>query len=66
MSRPADTSPEAHRRQIEAYRSMTPGQRLRLADEMSAEVQQLAEAGRARRERRPDEAGHVAPVSRSR
>ena len=63
MSRPADTSPETHRRQVERYRSMTPAERLRLADEMSTEVQQLADAGRAHRERVPDDVGHAAPVA---
>lgn len=64
MSRPANTSLETYRRQVEAYRSMTPAERLRLADEMSTEVQQLADAGRAHRERVSDDVGHAAPVPR--
>ena len=45
---------------------MTPAERLRLADEMSTEVQQLADAGRAHRERVSDDVGHAAPVPRPR
>lgn len=43
--RPIDTSIEARRRQLDALRAMTPQQRLRLADEMSAEVRSLARSG---------------------
>jgi hypothetical protein len=49
MSRPLDTSVDAHRRQMDAYRSMAPAERLRLAAELSAEVRTLAEAGIRRR-----------------
>jgi hypothetical protein len=45
MSRPMDTSFDARRRQVDAYRSMTPGERLRLADAMSSDVRSLAVAG---------------------
>jgi hypothetical protein len=45
MRRPIDTSPDADERQLEAFRSMTPRDRLRLADAMSAEVRALARAG---------------------
>ena len=45
MRRSVDTSLAARRRQIAAYRAMTPEKRLRLADEMSAEVRALADAG---------------------
>lgn len=48
MARPLDTSAAADRRQVEAFRAMTPEQRLRLADEMSSEVRQLADAGYGR------------------
>ena len=43
--RPMDTSAEARERQVAAYRAMTPDDRLRLADEMSTEVRELARAG---------------------
>jgi len=49
MGRPIDTSAEARERQIEAYRAMTPEQRLRLADEMTKAVRELAESGRRAR-----------------
>ncbi len=45
MGRPIDTSAEARRRQLDGYRAMTPEQRLRLADEMSADALALARAG---------------------
>jgi hypothetical protein len=45
MGRPNDTSIEAHARQLEAYRAMTPANRLRLADEMSDVVRSLARSG---------------------
>lgn len=45
MRRSVDTSLAARRRQIAAYRAMTPEKRLRLAEEMSAEVRALAVAG---------------------
>jgi hypothetical protein len=50
--RQLDTSLDADRRQIRAYRAMTPSERLRLADAMSDEVLRLALAGLTRR--RPD------------
>jgi len=49
MPRPLDTSIDAYRRQVDAYRSMTPAERLRLAAEMSADVRALAESGIRRR-----------------
>jgi hypothetical protein len=49
---PHDTSADAHRRQLDAYRSMTPAERLRLAAEFSAEVRALTESGI--RQRHPD------------
>lgn len=52
MARPADTSADAYRRQIIALRSMSPADRLRLADVMSTEVRSLAESGI--RNRHPD------------
>ena len=45
MRRPIDTSAEARERQLEAYRAMTPQDRMRLADEMSTEVRSLARSG---------------------
>jgi hypothetical protein len=45
MGRPIDTSADAHARQLEAYRAMRPEERLRLADQMSAEVLALARSG---------------------
>ena len=51
MRRPLDTSEDSRRRQLDAYRAMTPEQRLQLADEMSADVADLAASGaRARRD----------------
>lgn len=49
MPRPLDTSIDAYRRQLDAYRSMGPAERLRLAAEMSAEVRAIAESGIRRR-----------------
>jgi hypothetical protein len=43
--RSADTPPESHRRQIEAYRAMEPARRVELAVEMSEAVWELAAAG---------------------
>ena len=60
MRRSVDTSLDARRRQVAAYRAMTPEKRLQLAEEMSAEVRSLAEAGRrarAAREKRGDDGG---------
>jgi hypothetical protein len=45
MSRPIDTSPDADARQLGAFRAMTPEDRLRLADAMSAEIRSLARSG---------------------
>ena len=45
MSRPIDTTADARQRQVDAYRAMTPDDRLRLADQMSAEVRTLARSG---------------------
>jgi hypothetical protein len=45
MWRPIDTSVEARERQLDAYRAMTPQDRLRLADDMSADVRSLARSG---------------------
>jgi hypothetical protein len=56
MRRPIDTSAEARERQLDTYRAMTPQDRLRLADRMSAEVRSLARSGiRARRSGNPSE-----------
>lgn len=43
--RSADTSPEAHRLQIEAYRRMTPARKVELVVQMSEEVWDLAADG---------------------
>ena len=45
MLRSHDTSVEARRRQLDAYRSMAPAERLRLAAELSADVRALTESG---------------------
>jgi hypothetical protein len=45
MGRPLDTSAAARERQLDLYRAMTPEDRLRLADDMSTEVRELARAG---------------------
>ena len=45
MARPLDTSADAYRRQMAAFRAMTPGHRLQIADEMSTEMRILVEAG---------------------
>lgn len=52
MKRPLDTSQAAHERQFEAFRQLSPEDRLRLAAEMSDEIRALAEAGI--RSRHPD------------
>lgn len=49
MSRPLDTSLDADRRLVSALRELAPAERLRLADEISAAVRALAEAGIRRR-----------------
>jgi hypothetical protein len=45
MARSLDTSADANQRQLLAFRSMTPKDRLQLADEMSSEVRNLAASG---------------------
>lgn len=45
MHRPADTSTDAHERQLEAIRQMTPEARLAAAVSMSEDVRRLVEAG---------------------
>lgn len=43
--RSRDTSPEAHRIQLEAYRKMGPARRVRLAIEMSERAREIAIEG---------------------
>lgn len=50
--RSADTSPEAHARQVSAYRSMSPARRVDIAAAMSEEMFEVAAAGI--RARHPD------------
>ncbi len=45
MRRPLDTSSDTRARQIALYRAMTPDDRIRLADEMSTDVRELARSG---------------------
>lgn len=45
MRRPLDTSPEAHARQLAAYRAMRPEERLRLAGQLSDDIRSLARSG---------------------
>lgn len=45
MARSLDTSAEANQRQLKAFRSMTPKDRLQLADVMSSEVRALTVSG---------------------
>jgi hypothetical protein len=45
MVRPRDTSEAAFERQLEAYRAMTPGERVAITAAMSDEIRVLAEAG---------------------
>lgn len=45
MARRTDTSDDARRRQLEAYRAMAPEERLRLAAMMSDDVRSLARSG---------------------
>ena len=52
MLRLRDTSVDARRRQLDAYRSIAPADRLRLAAELSADVRALTESGI--RQRHPD------------
>ena len=49
MTRSRDTSPEASRRQLEIYRSMSPSERLRIAASITDEVRALTEAGISKR-----------------
>jgi len=42
---PLDTSPTSLERQLEAFRRMTPGQRVAMAAEMSDEIRAVTEAG---------------------
>jgi hypothetical protein len=55
MIRSGDTSAEAHARQLEAWRRMTPEERLAAAAEMSDALRRLVEAGV--RSRHPDDTG---------
>lgn len=52
MWRPLDTSIDARQRQLDIYRSMTPGERLTIAMSMSDEVRAIAASGI--RARHPD------------
>lgn len=45
MLRARDTSSAAFERQLEAFRAMTPGERVAIAAAMSDEIRALAEAG---------------------
>ncbi len=45
MRRPLDTSSDTRAKQIALYRAMTPHDRIRLADEMSTDVRELARSG---------------------
>ena len=45
MARSLDTSADANQRQLLAFRSMTPKDRLQLADTMSTEIRFLADSG---------------------
>jgi len=45
MRAPRDTSPEIWKRQLDAYRAMRPGERLRRAAQLSEDVKVLARAG---------------------
>jgi hypothetical protein len=42
---PDDTDPEVFRRQVAAWRAMSPGERLLLADRMSVDIAEIAIAG---------------------
>jgi hypothetical protein len=65
MRHPIDTSVEARKRQLDAYRAMTPDARLRLADQMSAEIRSLARSGiRARNATDVSEAALDAELAR--
>ena len=43
--RPRDTTPDAHRRQLDGFRSMDPATRVRLAWAMSEEARAVSAAG---------------------
>jgi hypothetical protein len=53
---PRDTDPEIRRRQLAAYRRMTPAQRVELAFEMSEEARAISLAGIRARNPHLDEA----------
>jgi hypothetical protein len=48
--RPHDTTPDAHRAQIELWRAMSPSRRVQLAIEMSERAREIAIAGVMARE----------------
>jgi hypothetical protein len=50
LMRPRDTTPDAHRAQIEIWRAMSPARRVRLAIEMSERAREIAIAGVMNRE----------------
>ena len=52
-----DTDPEIRRRQLDAYRGMTPERRVELAIEMSEEARAISLAGIRARHPELDEAG---------
>ena len=56
MTRPLDTTVDAHERQVAAFRAMTPSERLRLADEMSTDVRALMASGDRRRRQQAERA----------
>jgi hypothetical protein len=61
---PADTSPEAFRVLIQAYRGMPPGRRLEIAMQMSEDILEIAAAGvRQRHPDYSDEQVHMALIS---
>ena len=45
MIRPFDTTADARQQQLDAYRAMSPEERLRLADQMSDVVRSLTRSG---------------------
>jgi hypothetical protein len=56
MPRPLDTSADARERQLAAIRALAPSDRLRLADEMSADIRALAASGDRRRRQQAEPA----------
>ena len=59
--RPADTSPEGHAAQLEAYRRLGPARRAELAGQLSADTRRLTRAGiRARHPEYTDEETELA------